>query len=244
MHHGTPGSGAALRAHVELAREQGIRLIGYDRPGYGGSSRDEAGRSRTPPRTRRDRRRARARALRQLGDLRWRPARPRLRRALRRAPRGGGEPGRGRALRRRRPRLARGHGRGESRRVRQGARGRGGAPRLPRARGRRVLGASRRTWSRDGDAARRRGPRRADAARSPSTCSSAMRTLSRPGIDGWLDDDLAFLVRGASTSSAIDRPTLLLHGERRPVRAGVARRAGSPRGSPASRRGSAPATAT
>jgi pimeloyl-ACP methyl ester carboxylesterase len=39
VHHGTPASGLLYAVHVELAREQGIRLIGYDRPGYGGSSR-------------------------------------------------------------------------------------------------------------------------------------------------------------------------------------------------------------
>jgi pimeloyl-ACP methyl ester carboxylesterase len=43
-HHGTPGSGLLYSAHNALAREQGIRLIGYDRPGYGGSAR-RAGRS-------------------------------------------------------------------------------------------------------------------------------------------------------------------------------------------------------
>src|SRR5438067_8035280 len=32
-------SGLPYAPHVELAREQGIRLIGYDRPGYGGSTR-------------------------------------------------------------------------------------------------------------------------------------------------------------------------------------------------------------
>lgn len=44
MHHGTPSSGLLYERHVELAHEQGIRLIGYDRPGYGGSAR-EPGRS-------------------------------------------------------------------------------------------------------------------------------------------------------------------------------------------------------
>jgi pimeloyl-ACP methyl ester carboxylesterase len=41
VHHGTPMSGLAYAPHVELAREQGIRLLGYDRPGYGGSTRHE-----------------------------------------------------------------------------------------------------------------------------------------------------------------------------------------------------------
>jgi len=39
VHHGTPMSGIQYDPHVDLALEQGIRLIGYDRPGYGGSSR-------------------------------------------------------------------------------------------------------------------------------------------------------------------------------------------------------------
>jgi pimeloyl-ACP methyl ester carboxylesterase len=41
MHHGTPSSGLLYERHDALAREQGVRLIGYDRPGYGGSSRRE-----------------------------------------------------------------------------------------------------------------------------------------------------------------------------------------------------------
>jgi pimeloyl-ACP methyl ester carboxylesterase len=38
-HHGTPAAGLPYEPHAELAYEQGIRLIGYDRPGYGGSTR-------------------------------------------------------------------------------------------------------------------------------------------------------------------------------------------------------------
>lgn len=38
VHHGTPSSGRLDGAHVEDARVRGIRLIGYDRPGYGASS--------------------------------------------------------------------------------------------------------------------------------------------------------------------------------------------------------------
>jgi pimeloyl-ACP methyl ester carboxylesterase len=37
-HHGTPSSGRLSGPHVDDARARGIRLIGYDRPGYGGSS--------------------------------------------------------------------------------------------------------------------------------------------------------------------------------------------------------------
>ena len=38
-HHGTPAAGLAYGPHDALAQEQGIRLIGYDRPGYGASTR-------------------------------------------------------------------------------------------------------------------------------------------------------------------------------------------------------------
>lgn len=37
--HGTPSAGIPYEPHAALARDQGIRLIGYDRPGYGGSTR-------------------------------------------------------------------------------------------------------------------------------------------------------------------------------------------------------------
>ncbi len=36
--HGTPGSRLLYREHVEDAARHGVRLIGYDRPGYGGST--------------------------------------------------------------------------------------------------------------------------------------------------------------------------------------------------------------
>jgi pimeloyl-ACP methyl ester carboxylesterase len=38
VHHGTPGSGRLYPPHVEHARTRGLRLIGYDRAGYGGST--------------------------------------------------------------------------------------------------------------------------------------------------------------------------------------------------------------
>jgi pimeloyl-ACP methyl ester carboxylesterase len=38
VHGGTPNSGNMYRPHLELALEQRIRLISYDRPGYGGST--------------------------------------------------------------------------------------------------------------------------------------------------------------------------------------------------------------
>ena len=44
VHHGTPGSGGFYERWREDAAERGLRLIGYDRPGYGGSDR-HAGRS-------------------------------------------------------------------------------------------------------------------------------------------------------------------------------------------------------
>lgn len=37
--HGTPGSRILFRPHVEDAKRRGIRLIGFSRPGYGGSTR-------------------------------------------------------------------------------------------------------------------------------------------------------------------------------------------------------------
>jgi pimeloyl-ACP methyl ester carboxylesterase len=37
-HHGTPGSGLTYAPDVELARERGLRLISYDRAGYGDST--------------------------------------------------------------------------------------------------------------------------------------------------------------------------------------------------------------
>jgi len=40
-HHGTPSAGILYSKWIDDARERGICLIGYDRPGYGGSSRDE-----------------------------------------------------------------------------------------------------------------------------------------------------------------------------------------------------------
>jgi pimeloyl-ACP methyl ester carboxylesterase len=39
VHHGTPGSGLLAGAWAEDARAHGIRLVGFDRPGYGGSDR-------------------------------------------------------------------------------------------------------------------------------------------------------------------------------------------------------------
>jgi pimeloyl-ACP methyl ester carboxylesterase len=44
FHHGTPMSGRPFRPHVELADRLGLRLVSYDRAGYGDSTRD-AGRS-------------------------------------------------------------------------------------------------------------------------------------------------------------------------------------------------------
>lgn len=39
-HHGTPGDGTIFGPHAQDAAERGLRLISYDRAGYGGSSRD------------------------------------------------------------------------------------------------------------------------------------------------------------------------------------------------------------
>ena len=37
-HHGTPGSGLAYPPDLELARRRGLRVVSYDRAGYGGST--------------------------------------------------------------------------------------------------------------------------------------------------------------------------------------------------------------
>jgi pimeloyl-ACP methyl ester carboxylesterase len=37
-HHGTPAAGRVYRTEAESAQQQGLRLIAYDRPGYGGST--------------------------------------------------------------------------------------------------------------------------------------------------------------------------------------------------------------
>jgi pimeloyl-ACP methyl ester carboxylesterase len=38
QHHGTPGSGLSYPPDLELARERGLRIVSYDRAGYGGST--------------------------------------------------------------------------------------------------------------------------------------------------------------------------------------------------------------
>lgn len=40
-HHGSPGAGLFFRTETESAQQRGLRLITYDRPGYGGSSPHE-----------------------------------------------------------------------------------------------------------------------------------------------------------------------------------------------------------
>lgn len=40
-HHGTPGSGGVFRLERESAEQRGLRLVAYDRAGYGGSTRQE-----------------------------------------------------------------------------------------------------------------------------------------------------------------------------------------------------------
>jgi pimeloyl-ACP methyl ester carboxylesterase len=41
VYHGTPGSSLFYEPHLRDAEEEGIRLFSYDRPGYGGSTRNE-----------------------------------------------------------------------------------------------------------------------------------------------------------------------------------------------------------
>src|SRR4051794_41416932 len=38
VHHGTPGARPLYRTEVDSAAEPGLRLVAYDRPGYGGST--------------------------------------------------------------------------------------------------------------------------------------------------------------------------------------------------------------
>lgn len=38
QHHGTPGSGLSYPPDLELARQRGLRVVSYDRAGYGGST--------------------------------------------------------------------------------------------------------------------------------------------------------------------------------------------------------------
>ena len=40
QHHGTPGSGVSYPPDLDLARERGLRVLAYDRAGYGGSTPD------------------------------------------------------------------------------------------------------------------------------------------------------------------------------------------------------------
>src|SRR4051812_49932792 len=37
VHHGTPGARPLYRTEVESAAERGLRLVAYDRPGFGGA---------------------------------------------------------------------------------------------------------------------------------------------------------------------------------------------------------------
>jgi pimeloyl-ACP methyl ester carboxylesterase len=41
VHNGTPSSGLLYEPHLRDAEEKGLRLFSYDRPGYGGSARNE-----------------------------------------------------------------------------------------------------------------------------------------------------------------------------------------------------------
>ena len=79
--HGTPGSRFGPRPREAFLHRAGVRLIAYDRPGYGGSTRstplDRAGRGRRG----RDRGHARHRPVRGARPFRRRAARAGLRRA-------------------------------------------------------------------------------------------------------------------------------------------------------------------
>ena len=141
VHAGTPGSSLLYAPHLQSAKDAGVRLFSYDRPGYGGSTQDE-GKERCRLRRRRGRRvrRPRDRALLRLGRVRGRASRARDGRAPSR-PRGGrsGDRLRG-AVRRGRARLHGRDGRDERRVVRGRHCWRRRSSRAARARPRRPSG--------------------------------------------------------------------------------------------------------
>jgi pimeloyl-ACP methyl ester carboxylesterase len=47
VHHGSPGGRVLYHAHAEDAAQRGALLIGFDRPGFGESTRTPAGGSPT-----------------------------------------------------------------------------------------------------------------------------------------------------------------------------------------------------
>ena len=193
-HHGTPSSGLLDEPWIEDARGRGARLIGFDRPGYGGSTRSSRAVGRGRRRRRRGHpRRARDRPLRHLGHLRRRPARARLRGAPAGPDRRRGDARVRRALRRGRARLARRHGRGQPPRVRGGARGRRDARPVADRGARRDDGRGARRARRRDAPASERGRRGLPDRAVGGVAVEESRAGIGESIAGWRDDDYAFL---------------------------------------------------
>ena len=191
FHHGTPGSGTLY----ERWATPGVRLIAYDRAGYGGSTR-KPGRA----------------VVDVVADIRRSPTRSALERFATWGLSGGGPhalacaalcderlvaaaqlagvgPWDAEGL----DWLA-GMGEGQPRGVRPRARGRGGAPPGDRADAQRMLAATRRAAARgDGAAPRARPTAAALTGDSPSTSTANMTHALADGADGWIDDNLAFV---------------------------------------------------
>ena len=213
LHHGTPQCGLVLSAQLDDARRRGLRVVSFDRAGYGGSPRHDGRRVADVA--------GDVAALADaLGFDRFvtsgasgAAARARVRRPAAR-PRGRRrERGRRGAARRRGAGLAGRHGRRQRRGVRRG-RGRPGR-------------AGGRSWR----------PRREEVlAATPQTLVDSMRSLLPPsdvavltgelgewlhasmarglatGTDGWLDDDLAFVGDWGFSLADVRVPVLVMAG--------------------------------
>ena len=209
--HGTPGRGCSS-PHAELAREQGVRLIGYDRPGYGGSTRQPGRRSPTAQPTSRALADALgARALRSWGISGGGPhvlacaalCDDRLVAVA--------------SLAAVAPYDAEGldflDGMGEENHVEFGKVLEGEAALRPylEHEARRSSMPPEELVARDGDAARAGGSRAAPGGFAEYLLEGPHGLA--PGIDGWLDDDIAFIRAWGFALEAIARPVLLLHGD-------------------------------
>ena len=212
--HGTPGSGRLYRTEIEGAERLGVRLLAYSRPGYGGSTPH-------PGRSVADAASDVAAIMDALGAERfatygWSGGGPHALAcaALLDGPlRGRGHDRRRGARRRARPGVHGRDGRGQHRGVRHGPRGPRAARRAAARRGGRpgsrdVPASSPRRWRRT--SARPTPPR--SRASWPSTCTRMILDGLAPGIDGWLDDDLAFVKAWGFDVASIDVPVSIWQG--------------------------------
>jgi pimeloyl-ACP methyl ester carboxylesterase len=213
-HHGTPGSGRFYRSEVESAQERGLRLVTYSRPGYGGST----------PQTGREIASAVADVaaiLDQLGVERfatygWSGGGPH---ALACAALLGGRCAAAATLAGAGPADAPGFafmaGMGEGNIAEFGAarEGRDALIEFCRAD---AAGMTEATPEQLADALR---PHLSDVDAAALTGELAEHLLTSivdglaPGVDGWVDDDFAFLEPWGFEVEGITRPVLLLHGE-------------------------------